>query len=543
MAIIKTSNTYSLAGNLEDALRYNLTATTEASEEINYSIYSLEEEEFQSGTYEEDGGRLTNSLTSTDTRVDIEREFENFPNNESLNFARETGTENSYLTGNNLNTDLRNSIGFGWSESTTVTGDRWEETDKETSNGKHNYNDGTLTITEFNLKETETEKYNWEDDNYSWSESSTYNFTGAASYEIDAFSITAKTIKSTETWAEKSPDGNASGKGSLELTSQSGVSYSANYTYEYDEYDDEYYPIYGQEVFSGFINSIKVSDNASWSEDGERDSSDDFYQSTNALNIASLNDGLDAFLEVLLASDDKITGTSKEDNDLYGGAGNDTITGNSGQDTLIGGTGNDVLKSGAGNDDLYGGSGNDTLDSGAGDDYLVADSGNDALKGGAGNDYLEAGTGNDTLDGGAGNDLLLGGTGTDTLKGAAGTDTFAFDNDDSSLTQAELDTVNDFKVAQNDKLAFNLDFEASDITLKLGKDDKKLYATYNDLLAAANDSGAKIFVGYTAADKKNGYAFVNDDGLEGMDMAIKLTGVTSSTKISADSFTNELPYS
>ncbi len=66
---------------------------------------------------------------------------------------------------------------------------------------------------------------------------------------------------------------------------------------------------------------------------------------------------------------------------LYGGSGNDTISGNAGGDYIYGENGNDVLNGGDGYDDLYGGNGNDTLqgtDGGAGDfDELVGGSGND----------------------------------------------------------------------------------------------------------------------------------------------------------------------
>ncbi|GCL48869.1 hemolysin-type calcium-binding region protein [Microcystis aeruginosa NIES-3804] len=66
---------------------------------------------------------------------------------------------------------------------------------------------------------------------------------------------------------------------------------------------------------------------------------------------------------------------------LYGGSGNDTISGNAGGDYIYGENGNDVLNGGDGYDDLYGGNGNDTLqgtDGGTGDfDELVGGSGSD----------------------------------------------------------------------------------------------------------------------------------------------------------------------
>src|SRR4051812_27099274 len=46
---------------------------------------------------------------------------------------------------------------------------------------------------------------------------------------------------------------------------------------------------------------------------------------------------------------------------LFGGAGNDTLIGGSGNDELFGGAGNDILEGKGGDDLLFGGAGNDTL--------------------------------------------------------------------------------------------------------------------------------------------------------------------------------------
>jgi Ca2+-binding RTX toxin-like protein len=59
---------------------------------------------------------------------------------------------------------------------------------------------------------------------------------------------------------------------------------------------------------------------------------------------------------------------------LYGGGGNDTITGGNGPGILLGGDGTDTLSSGNGRDILIGGTGPDTLNGGNGDDILIAGS-------------------------------------------------------------------------------------------------------------------------------------------------------------------------
>jgi len=94
-----------------------------------------------------------------------------------------------------------------------------------------------------------------------------------------------------------------------------------------------------------------------------------------------------------------------------GGAGNDTMWGGDGADTLIGGTGNDALNGERGADQLDGGSGADTLSGGDGDDLL---------DGGSGVDRLSGGNGNDTLVWRDADALLAGDAGTDTLRIATG---------------------------------------------------------------------------------------------------------------------------
>ncbi len=124
-------------------------------------------------------------------------------------------------------------------------------------------------------------------------------------------------------------------------------------------------------------------------------------------------------------------------NHFSGGAGDDFIGGNLGDDILLGGPGNDRLTAGAGNDLLLGGSerdiligaqGADQLDGGTDDDILYGGSGRDHISGGPGNDRLYGDNANpgegdaDTLLGGAGDDRLYGNGGDDRLDGGADDD-------------------------------------------------------------------------------------------------------------------------
>ena len=83
--------------------------------------------------------------------------------------------------------------------------------------------------------------------------------------------------------------------------------------------------------------------------------------------------------------------------DIYGGTGNETLTGTNLDNRIYAGTGNDVLLGSGAADTLYGGSGSDTLTAGAGADQLVGGSGNDTLNAGTGGDTLTGGTGQNTF--------------------------------------------------------------------------------------------------------------------------------------------------
>ncbi|MBI1362509.1 MAG: hypothetical protein GC134_00815 [Proteobacteria bacterium] len=93
----------------------------------------------------------------------------------------------------------------------------------------------------------------------------------------------------------------------------------------------------------------------------------------------------------LNGGDDIFTNDSADSTiDVYGGAGNDTITGGGIGDKLYGGTGNDILNGRGGDDILYGEAGNDTLNGGTGNDQLFGGTGSDTY-------ILDAGFGRDTI--------------------------------------------------------------------------------------------------------------------------------------------------
>ena len=120
---------------------------------------------------------------------------------------------------------------------------------------------------------------------------------------------------------------------------------------------------------------------------------------------------------------------------LGGTAGNDTLGGGRGIDTLWGDAGNDILDGGDEADQVFGGDGDDIItDHGTpvgaadflrgndGDDVIDSGTGNDILFGGAGQDFIIVGPDFQEVFAGEGNDFVLGGQGPDTLMGNEGDD-------------------------------------------------------------------------------------------------------------------------
>jgi Ca2+-binding RTX toxin-like protein len=90
---------------------------------------------------------------------------------------------------------------------------------------------------------------------------------------------------------------------------------------------------------------------------------------------------------------------------LFGGAGNDTLTGGSGNDQLSGQSGNDTLLGKGGFDLLFGGSENDTITGGDADDQAFGQGGNDRMIWNPGDDtdLNEGGVDTDTVEVNGGN--------------------------------------------------------------------------------------------------------------------------------------------
>jgi len=127
---------------------------------------------------------------------------------------------------------------------------------------------------------------------------------------------------------------------------------------------------------------------------------------------------------------------------IVGGGGNDSLTGNVGNDRLIGNHGDDSLLGGDGNDALYGQDGDDYLGGGNGIDVIVGGLGNDTMYGSDGADGIRGGLGNDLAYGGDANDVVIGNEGNDYLSGGNGNDTvYGNDGNDEIYGNGGADLV------------------------------------------------------------------------------------------------------
>src|SRR5215213_1432099 len=147
-------------------------------------------------------------------------------------------------------------------------------------------------------------------------------------------------------------------------------------------------------------------------------------------------------------SNDSVTVSPSVRANLFGGAGDDSLTGGGASFTLTHSTANEMLSGGSGADTLYGGQDDDTLDGGSGADSLRGEAGTDVASyttrtsavtvtidnvandgAGEGDDVrtdverVLGGSGNDTLTGTSASEELNGAGGDDTLRATAGADT------------------------------------------------------------------------------------------------------------------------
>jgi Ca2+-binding RTX toxin-like protein len=129
---------------------------------------------------------------------------------------------------------------------------------------------------------------------------------------------------------------------------------------------------------------------------------------------------------------------------LYGGAGNDTLSGGAGNDQLFGAAGNDTFLGKGGVDLMFGGAGNDLLTGGAGNDQAFGQAGDDRMvwNPGDASDINEGGAGNDTVE-------VNGGNGGETFTTAADGNRVRFDRTDPAPFFIDIGTTENLVLNAN----------------------------------------------------------------------------------------------
>ena len=120
-------------------------------------------------------------------------------------------------------------------------------------------------------------------------------------------------------------------------------------------------------------------------------------------------------------------------------------------------------------------------------------SGNDTLSGNGGDNNMLGGTGDDILDGADGNDRLVGGTGDDLLTGGAGNDLFVFSDYSGS------DTIEDFELStEPDQVIDQIDL--TDVSGVGGFVDLAIQAVGNDTEIDLGGGNTITLLGVNPAD-------------------------------------------
>jgi len=252
------------------------------------------------------------------------------------------------------------------------------------------------------------------------------------------------------------------------------------------------------------------------------------------------------------AGNDSLTGDANA-NILDGGDGNDTLFGGGGADTLTGGSGDDVLAGGGGQDTIDGGEGIDTNSfegiglgvtatvnadgTGTAEYGMVSETfaGIENLRGSDNDDVLVAtGAAANTIEGGAGDDIIAGGGGTDILDGGAGNDTNSFRGIGADVTASLVDETAEYGMVSETFTNFeNLEGGSGNDTL-IGDMNANVLAGEdgNDILfggggadTLTGGSGDDILAGGGGQDTIDGGEGIDTNSFEGIWLRVRpLTG-------------------
>ena len=141
---------------------------------------------------------------------------------------------------------------------------------------------------------------------------------------------------------------------------------------------------------------------------------------------------------------------------LTGGAGDDTLSGNMAPNALSGGPGRDLADY-SGRTEMLAISLNDVADDGAPAEGDNVRSDIEDVTSGGGNDFLVGSASNNTLRGGAGDDSLTGGGGADTLDGGDGVDTAYYSGVSVPVSVSLDDKANDGASGEHDNVLMTVE--------------------------------------------------------------------------------------
>lgn len=219
--------------------------------------------------------------------------------------------------------------------------------------------------------------------------------------------------------------------------------------------------------------------------------------------------GLAALDNSIYAGNDTLTGTTGDDY-INAGLGNNKITGNGGNDTIIATTGNDTVIASTGNDSITAGSGNNSIVGGGGNDTISSGADNDTISTGNGNDNISAGNGNNNITDIGGTNNILSGSGNDQITTGSGNDYIDAGDGKNSITDTG-GSNNIWTGSGNDKITVS---GSGNSTVHSGAG--------NDVIDFSKSTGNNIIYGNDGADTIKGGS--GDDYIGGGAGADFLTG-------------------
>ena len=301
----------------------------------------------------------------------------------SVGFAN--GSRKAELTGSNYTYSK-----LAWNENYSVTdnqpGSMSKDVYKDSLSAKLNLQkygiSKPLSISQAQSNYTYAQNTSINGDTSSNREAGTLAFIGAAEYEqsagspqLQSLTINRYTDNYSSSQSEKTNTPQGTQTLNLSTSYNFGLSSKAGLTYDATA---------GTFTPASALDSLTYTSKHSSSQTSSDNFNGSFHSADLSANtlaaLATYLSGTGNLQDIqlaLLSGDDVITGTDKRHNWLFGGAGNDKVTGNVGDDELYGGDGDDQLFGLAGDDQLYGGAGDDLLDGGKGVDIMVGGDGDD----------------------------------------------------------------------------------------------------------------------------------------------------------------------